>query len=52
MDNHAQPMVDLVVVGGGLAGLTAATVAARAGLSVTLVDSLGTLGGRARRCKR
>ncbi len=39
--------VDVVVVGGGLAGLTAAAFAARAGSSVVVLDSHG-LGGRAR----
>jgi len=37
---------DLVVVGGGLAGLVAATVAARSGLRVVLLDK-ADLGGRA-----
>lgn len=38
---------DLVVVGGGVAGLVAAAFSARAGLSVRLFDKAG-LGGRAR----
>lgn len=38
---------DLVVVGGGLAGLTAATVAARTGLRVVLTEKTSDLGGRA-----
>jgi phytoene dehydrogenase-like protein len=38
---------DVVVVGGGLAGLTAATYLARAGRSVTLFEKSRTLGGRA-----
>jgi phytoene dehydrogenase-like protein len=36
---------DLVVVGGGMAGLTASAFAARAGRSVLLCDKGGTLGG-------
>ena len=39
--------VDVVVVGGGLAGLTAAAFAARSGSSVVVLDSHG-FGGRAR----
>ncbi len=39
---------DVVVVGGGLAGLTAATYAARAGGSVVLVEARTEPGGRAR----
>ncbi len=39
--------VDVIVVGGGLAGLTAAAFAARSGSSVVVLDSHG-LGGRAR----
>ena len=38
---------DVVVVGGGLAGLTAATYLARAGRNVTLFEKSRTLGGRA-----
>ncbi len=38
---------DLVVVGGGIAGCTAALTAARYGLKVTLVDNLPWLGGNA-----
>jgi phytoene dehydrogenase-like protein len=38
----------VVVVGGGLAGLTAAIHAARGGASVTLLDARRQLGGRAR----
>ncbi|MFO8173441.1 MAG: FAD-dependent oxidoreductase [Longimicrobiales bacterium] len=36
---------DLLVVGGGVAGLTAALEAARAGYQVALVEKAGTLGG-------
>ena len=39
---------DVVVIGGGLAGLTAAAFAARAGATVRLVDARSHLGGRAR----
>lgn len=38
---------DLIVVGGGLAGLAAATVAARNGLRVLVLEKSGDLGGRA-----
>jgi phytoene dehydrogenase-like protein len=38
---------DLVVVGGGLAGLTAAALVARAGRSVTVLEQSSRLGGRA-----
>jgi phytoene dehydrogenase-like protein len=40
--------VDVAVVGGGLAGLTAAAFAARAGARVCLLDARNGLGGRAR----
>lgn len=40
--------VDVAVVGGGLAGFTAAAFAARAGASVRLFDARTDLGGRAR----
>jgi fumarate reductase flavoprotein subunit len=36
---------DLVVIGAGIAGLTAATTAAEAGLAVCLVEKLDTIGG-------
>jgi len=39
---------DVAVIGGGLAGLTAAITAARAGRSVLLFDGASALGGRAR----
>ncbi len=42
---------DVVVVGGGIAGLGAATVAARAGTQVVLLDR-APLGGRARTAER
>lgn len=38
---------DLVVIGGGLAGLSAAAVAGRAGRRVTVLEKAGDLGGRA-----
>ena len=39
--------VDLVVAGGGLAGLSAAVTAARAGLQVALVNDRSVFGGNA-----
>lgn len=47
VDGGEQQAVDVAVVGGGLAGLTAAVTAARAGATVALVDA-GRVGGRAR----
>jgi squalene-associated FAD-dependent desaturase len=44
----ASPDAPIVVLGGGLAGLAAATRLAEAGLPVTLVEGRGSLGGRAR----
>ncbi len=38
---------DVVVVGGGMAGLAAACYLARGGKSVTLFEKAATLGGRA-----
>ena len=46
-DARQVPEADLVVVGGGLAGCTAALTAARYGLRVILVDNLPWLGGNA-----
>jgi phytoene dehydrogenase-like protein len=43
-DGHAAPSI---VIGGGLAGLAAATYLARGGRSVTLVEKASTTGGRA-----
>ncbi len=40
-------VVDVVVIGGGLTGLAAATLAARGGRSVILLDKAGAFGGRA-----
>ncbi|MEU6069047.1 MULTISPECIES: FAD-dependent oxidoreductase [Streptomyces] len=42
------PMQRITVVGGGLAGLTAAITAAEAGAKVTVYEAHHTLGGRAR----
>ena len=38
---------DVVVVGGGMAGLSAACYLARAGVAVTLFEKAASLGGRA-----
>jgi len=46
--NRIGTTADAVVVGGGLAGLTAATYLARAGERVLLVEQARDLGGRAR----
>jgi hypothetical protein len=45
---HAASSVDLLIVGGGMAGLTAAASAVRRGGSVVLVERAATLGGSAR----
>src|SRR5258708_3105275 len=42
----APTVVDVAIVGGGMAGLTAATYLARAGKTVTLFEKAGNLGGR------
>jgi len=44
----ASKEVDVVVVGGGIAGLAAAVTLARRGLSVSVIESRSILGGRAR----
>lgn len=49
--NTGNRLVDVAVVGGGLAGLVAAAFAARAGASVTLLDGRA-VGGRARSADR
>ena len=41
MAEPADPNLDLVIVGGGIAGLSAGLIAARAGLEVTLFDRMG-----------
>ena len=38
---------DVIVVGGGIAGLSAAAYLARAGVAVTLFEKSARLGGRA-----
>lgn len=44
---HPTDVVDVAIVGGGVAGLTAATYLARAGRSVRLFEKASSLGGRA-----
>src|SRR5215470_8685233 len=46
MENQFE-QTDVVIVGGGLAGLSAACYLARAGVSVTVFEKSATLGGRA-----
>ncbi|WP_369037731.1 NAD(P)-binding protein [Streptomyces adonidis] len=45
---HTRPHTPLTVIGGGLAGLTAAIAAAEAGAKVTVYEAHHTLGGRGR----
>ncbi|WP_321892160.1 NAD(P)/FAD-dependent oxidoreductase [Paraburkholderia tropica] len=45
-DLHRAEPVDLVVVGAGPAGMSAATRAARAGLSVVMIDEQNAVGGQ------
>ncbi|MDV3251533.1 FAD-dependent oxidoreductase [Devosia sp. BK] len=42
---RTEPGVDVLLIGGGVAGMSAALTAARAGLSVTLVEESPMLGG-------
>src|SRR3954454_1337859 len=46
MQSQDKP-IDVVVIGGGMAGLTAACYLARAGIAVTLFEKAPGLGGRA-----
>jgi protoporphyrinogen oxidase len=47
METSRSSSADVIVVGGGLAGLSAAALVARAGRSVIVVEKSGELGGRA-----
>lgn len=42
---HAEREADIVIVGGGVAGLTAAVEASATGLDVVLIEKMGMLGG-------
>src|SRR5262249_5147515 len=48
LGRSVRPMTDITVIGGGLAGLTAAITCAEGGASVRLFEAHATLGGRAR----
>ncbi len=48
MTDRADEIVDTVIVGGGLAGLTAAVALVDRGVSVCVLEATETLGGRAR----
>lgn len=47
MNSQAEQAVDVVVVGGGMAGLAAGAYVARAGRSVTILERSSHVGGRA-----
>lgn len=46
--NHQAETTDVIIIGGGLAGLTAATYLGKAGLKVLLLEKAQRVGGRAR----
>jgi phytoene dehydrogenase-like protein len=46
--NNISKEEDIIIIGGGIAGLTAATFLARAGKSVTILERYSESGGRAR----
>jgi phytoene dehydrogenase-like protein len=47
MSEKELAMIDVVVIGGGIAGLTAAAFAARSGAETLLIEANGDFGGRA-----
>lgn len=48
LKGQAEPKSDVIVVGGGVAGMSAALAAAKAGKRVTLLEASPSLGGNAR----